>query len=81
MDIVIDKPRLRRAIVAANSVSDAATNTEGDSPDTGVVFMTAVLLVERLAASFDCEPRALLEKMANSFELKREFAAARKHDN
>jgi len=76
LDIVIDKAHLRRAIVAANGVNDAARS--GDAPDPGVVFMTALLLVERLATSCDCEPHALLAKMASSFELKRRHLAGRK---
>lgn len=79
MNIVVEKQHLRRAIAAANRVSDAGT--EQRAPDSGVIFMTAVLLVERLAATFRCDPHAVLTKMAACFDLKRRYLAERKDHN
>jgi len=79
LEVVVESGHVRRAIVAANAVDRVADN--GDRPKTGVVFMTALLLVERLARRNDCEPIALLQKMANCFELKQRAAAVSKHCN
>lgn len=79
LDIVVEKGHVRRAIAAANTVSDAATGANG--PEAGVVFMTALLLVERLATAFDCEPGVLLARMANCFELKRRHAGSLSRHN
>jgi hypothetical protein len=73
-DIPIRKGHVRRAIRAADAVCAAANGDEGDEP--GVVLMTALLLVERLASAHGCEPAAVLQKMADSFDIKRRATAS-----
>lgn len=77
-DIVVEKGHVRRAIVAADAVSRMATGAQG--PENGVVLMTALLLVERLARAYACEPHAMLAKMATCFELKRRHIAIRQQN-
>jgi hypothetical protein len=79
LDIAVGKEHLRRAMLAADDVCRAARGSEGT--EAGVVFMTAVLLVERLATSLGCEPDAVLAKISRCFELKRRYAAAPSRGN
>ena len=79
VDIVVGKRQLRRAMAAAEQVNDEAMLDDG--PEAGVIFMTALLLVERLAESLDCAPHAVLQEMAHSFELKRRYLAESKARN
>lgn len=78
-DIPILKGHVRRAIRAADAVCAAAAGEEGQEP--GMVLMTALLLVERLANAQGCEPAAVLQKMADSFETKRRATATLSHSN
>jgi hypothetical protein len=89
LDIPIKKGDVRRAIRAADGVEAAATQDDGAStpnakdPEPGVVLMTAVLLIERVAATYECEPAAVLNHIARCFELKQEHLTALelKHSN
>jgi hypothetical protein len=74
LDIPVGKEHVARAMLAADGVCRAALGSEGT--DTGVVLMTALLLVERLATSLGCEPDAVLAKLSRCFELKRRYKAA-----
>lgn len=78
-EIPILKGHVRRAIRAADAVCAAAVSDDG--PEPGVVLMTALLLVERLATAQGCEPAAVLQKMADSFETKRRATATLSHSN
>lgn len=69
---------MRRASAVASAALQLATTENG--PEDGVVLMTALMLVERLASSHGCEPRAMLVKMANCFALKRRLMATSRHD-
>jgi hypothetical protein len=51
----------------------------GGEIEQGVVLMTAVLLVERLATASGREPNAVLSKMADCFTVKRKLAKTSKH--
>jgi hypothetical protein len=72
--IPIKKGHVRRAMRAADQVYAEAKNPLGDDTEPGVVLMTAVLLVERLAQASGCDPGAVLHKMADCFEFKRRYA-------
>ena len=79
VEIFVEKGHVRRAIVAANGVDRVAQGPEG--PEAGVLLMTALLLVERLAKKYESEPHVLLAKMANCFELKRRHTEAPRRRN
>jgi hypothetical protein len=70
---------LRRALHASDRVYGQAQTADGT--DNRFVFMTAVLLVERLAKSLDREPVSVLGKMARCFDVKRQHAEALKQSN
>jgi hypothetical protein len=74
LEIVIRKGDVRRAIRAADSVFVAARSLLSGEVTQGVVLMTAVLLVERLATASGREPGVVLSKMADCFAVKRELA-------
>lgn len=74
VEIAIRKGHVRRAIRAADAVFAAAKDPLGGDVEQGVVLMTAVLLVERLAAASGHEPNAVLRKMADCFTVKRELS-------
>jgi hypothetical protein len=78
LEIAIRKGHVRRAIRAADSVFVAAKSILGGEIEQGVVLMTAVLLVERLATASGREPNAVLSKMADCFAVKRELAKTSK---
>src|SRR4051794_38925835 len=67
---------MRRAFHASDNVYGQAQTPDGT--DNRFVFMTAVLLVERLAKSLDREPVSVLGKMARCFDVKRQHAEALK---
>ena len=73
-EIAIRKGHVRRAIQAADSVFAAAQATPDGGVEQGVVLMTALLLVERLAVASGHEPNAVLRKMEDCFTAKRELA-------
>jgi hypothetical protein len=79
LEIPIEKGNVRRAIGLADAVYCDATSAEGTA--NGVVLMTAMLLLERLAASYQCDPLAVLDKVARCFALKRKYTDALKHRN
>jgi hypothetical protein len=79
LEVIVESGHVRRAIIAANAVDQVAHS--GERPKTGVVFMTALLLIERLAHRNHCDPVALLQKMASCFELKRRDTARSKYCN
>jgi hypothetical protein len=89
LDIPIKKGHVRRAIRAADGVAAAAAKGDGAStphakdPEPGVVLMTAVLLIERVAATYECEPAAVLNHIARCFEMKQELVTTleQKHSN
>jgi hypothetical protein len=70
---------MRRAFRATDKVYGQAQTANGT--DNRFVFMTAVLLVERLAKSLDREPVSVLGKMARCFDVKRMHAEALKQSN
>lgn len=70
---------VRRGMRAANLAYEEA-RTEGVIAN-GVVLMTAILLVERLANSLNLEPLRVLQTMARCFEHKRQYADRLKHPN
>ena len=74
VEIAIRKGHVRRAIRAADSVLAAAKDPLGSDVEKGVVLMTAVLLVERLATASGHDPNAVLRKMADCFTVKRELS-------
>lgn len=74
LEIAIRKGHVRRAIRAADSVFAAAKDPLGSDVEQGVVLMTAVLLVERLATASGHEANAVLRKMADCFTVKRELS-------
>jgi hypothetical protein len=78
LEIAIRKEHVRRAIRAADSVLAAAKSVVGSEVEQGVVLMTAVLLVERLAAASGREPTAVLSKIAECFAVKRKLAKTSK---
>jgi hypothetical protein len=71
--IPIRKSHVRRAIRAADAVCAASKSAPGQRDEAGVVLMTAVLLVERLARTAGCEPDAVLSQLSDCFELKRAY--------
>ena len=79
VQIAIRKGDVRRAIHAANAVYELARETSKSDVEDGMVLMTAVLLVERLAAASNCEPISVLNKMADCFEFKKLYAKSLKH--
>lgn len=82
LDIPVQKGHVQRAIRAADAVYEAAADGKSDSQvEPGMVLMTALLLVERLAVAHDCAPASILQKMASCFEFKQQHAAALKHCN
>jgi hypothetical protein len=70
---------MRRAFHATDKVYGQAQTADGT--DNRFVFMTAVLLVERLAKSLGREPVSVLGKMARCFDVKRMRAEAIKQSN
>ena len=78
-DIVVEKGHVRRALRAAEIVYREAAPSEGK--DNGVVLMTAVLLVERLATALDRDPLCVLDTMARCFNFKRKHLEGLKRSN
>jgi hypothetical protein len=70
---------MRRAFRATDNVYGQAQTADGT--DNRFVFMTAVLLVERLAKSLDREPVSVLGKMARCFDVKKLHAESLKQSN
>lgn len=70
---------MRRAFRATDDVYGQAQTADGT--DNRFVFMTAVLLVERLAKSLDREPVSVLGKMARCFDVKKLHAESVKQSN
>jgi hypothetical protein len=77
LDIAIKKGDVRRASKVADGVFSAARGHFG--VEQGVVFMTTILLIERLAAARNCDPRTILRKVAGCFQLKEQFQHQGKH--
>ena len=78
-DIIVDKGHVRRALRVTEVVYREPLFNQGK--DNGVVLMTAVLLVERLAASLECDPLVVLENMARCFAFKRRYLQSLKGCN
>ena len=70
--ISIQKSDLRRASRAADGVYLAARGPKG--PQSGVVLMSAILLIERLATAHRCDPRGVIRMIELCFEKKAELA-------
>ena len=79
--IAIKKGHVRRAIRAADLVNAEAKHPLTGETERGVLLMTAVLLVERLATGSGCDPDAVLERMADCYAFKRRFAGSLKERN
>jgi hypothetical protein len=76
VEITLRAGCVRRAMGAANLVCFSVARGQGGEVEGGVVFMTAVLLVERIASACNCDPFSVLEKMADCFKLKRRRLAS-----
>ena len=74
--IPIHRGHIRGAIRAANAVYAASRSAPSLEPQEGFVLMTALLLVERLSTAEGCEPKVMLSKLADCFEVKRAYEAA-----
>jgi hypothetical protein len=74
LDIAIKHGDVRRASRMANGVFDFARGPCGF--EHGVIFMTAILLIERLAETLRCDPQSVLHKIMCCFELKAEHMTA-----
>lgn len=72
--IPIKKGHVRRAMRLAEAVNEGSRDDVSGDLEPGLVLMTAVLLVERLAGASGCPPTAVLDKMADCFALKRAYA-------
>lgn len=70
LDIPVLKGHVRRASRAADRVF-AEAGSPGEVED-GLVLMTAILLVERLATSHACDHQRVLETIAQCFQLRDE---------
>lgn len=83
LDIPIEKGHVRRAIRAADAVYASAAKVGGAAHEveSGVVLMTAVLLVERMAAAHNSAPGAVLNLIASCFDLKQRHMVTLKHSN
>jgi hypothetical protein len=82
LDISVKKGHVQRAIRVADTVENAAAiGTPDQQPEPGMVLMTALILVERLAAAHHCEPADILHKMASCFAFKQSHAEALKQCN
>jgi hypothetical protein len=81
LSIAIKKGHVRRAIRAADLVNAEAKHALTGETERGVLLMTAVLLVERLASGAGCDPNAVLERMADCYAFKRRFAGSLKERN
>lgn len=79
VDLEVDRGHVRRASIAANHVYAQACGPAGT--ENGLVFMTTILLVERLAHAFACEPEAVLHKVLHCFLLKRRLSQSMKPCN
>lgn len=66
--ISIQRGDVRRASRAADGVFLAARGPNG--LENGVVLMSAILLIERLAAAHRCGPRAVIRLIEHCFEQK-----------
>lgn len=77
--IFIKTGDVRRASRAADSVYLAAQGPNG--PENGIVLMSAILLIERLASAHRCDPRAVLRMIEQCFEKKAELMQATDHCN
>lgn len=67
-EILIKQGHVRLASRAADSVYLTAGGSEGT--DNGVVLMTALLLVQRLSTTHECDPRDVLGQIARCFDVK-----------
>ena len=74
VEIVIRKGHVRRASMAADGVCEAAQGAHGI--EHGMVLMGAILLVERLAAAYHCDPRSIISKMGRCFDVKDSYLRA-----
>ena len=79
LEIVIRRGHVRRASLAADGVYMAARGTEGI--ENGVVLMSAILLIARLATAHHCDPRSVLSQIARCFEIKEAYVRAPKAQN
>jgi hypothetical protein len=70
---------VRRASRAADGVYLAARGPNG--PENGVVLMSAILLIERLAAAHQCDPRAVIRTIEHCFDKKAKLMHATDHRN
>jgi hypothetical protein len=78
-EIPIRKGHVRRAVRASDEVFAAASGVE--DVEHGVVLMTAILLVERLARAHHCEPRVILQRIAECFALKQKHLRSKPRCN
>jgi hypothetical protein len=67
LEIAIKKGHVRRASRAADAVFAAAG---GPPPELGVVLMTAILLIERLARAYTCDPRRVIQEIEHCFDVR-----------
>ena len=79
VEIAIRKGHVRRASLAADGVYGLAQSSEGVEP--GVVLMSAILLIERLASAHQCDPRAVITKIARCFDIRDGYLRAAKEQN
>ncbi|HET8937649.1 MAG TPA: hypothetical protein VFN67_29600 [Polyangiales bacterium] len=67
--VSIEKGHVRRASEAADQVF-AAASADKVKVESGVVFMTAILLIERLAKIHGCDPSSIIHNIAGCFDFK-----------
>ena len=79
VSIPIKRGHVGRAVRSADLVCAEANDSITGSTERGIVLMTAILLVERLATSVGCDPCAVLDRMADCFEVKRRYVESLKH--
>jgi hypothetical protein len=79
LEITIKKGYVRRASLAADGVYASAQTPQGT--ENGVVLMSAILLVERLAKAHSCDPRAVISTMARCFDARDRFMTAPRERN
>lgn len=78
LEIAIEKGHVRRASRAADGVFEAAG---GRRPEHGVVFMTAILLIERLAHAYGCDPRRVIQEIGQCFDFRDSQLRSEDHSN
>lgn len=79
IEIAIRKGHVRRASLAADAVYSAAQGADG--VENGVVLMSAILLIERLATAHQCDPRSVVNKIVRCFDIRDGYLRATKDKN